>query len=81
MQKLIVEVKNYKGGMTLKDLNGSGKKKKTVLNQLEELKEILSFLELDHQFSSALLSMQGISKDARKHLEKMNIIVLGKNID
>ena len=77
----IVEVKNYKGGMTLKDLKGSGYKKKTVLNQLEELKEMLSFLELELQFTPALLSMKGISKDARKHLEKMNIIVLGKNID
>ncbi|WP_372655338.1 hypothetical protein [Halobacteriovorax sp.] len=77
----LVEVKNYKHPIGVRDASEGGGNKKTILDQQLETIEILHFLGLEDTFFPTVAFLRGVTQEARDIFESKGISVLAQVVD
>ena len=77
----LVEVKNYKHPIGMKDASEGQGNKKTILDQQLETIDILRFLGVDKEFFPTVAFLRGVTPEARAVFESKGISVLAEVID
>ncbi|PIK15710.1 hypothetical protein [Halobacteriovorax sp. JY17] len=77
----LVEVKNYKNPIGMRDASEGNGHKKTILDQQLETIEILHFLGVENEFFPTVAFLRGVTPEARAVFESKGISVLAEVID
>ncbi len=77
----LVEVKNYKHAIGLREASESNGNKKTILDQQLETIEILHFLGLEDTFFPTVAFLRGVTQEARDVFESKGISVLAEVVE
>lgn len=77
----LVEVKNYKHPIGLRDASEGQGNKKTILDQQLETLDILRFLGVEKEFFPTVAFLRGVTPEARAVFESKGITVLADVID
>lgn len=77
----LVEVKNYKHPVSMREASESNGNKKTILDQQLETIEILHFLGVEDQFFPTVAFLRGVTPEAREVFESKGISVLAEVVD